>query len=77
VYYPLVLHPRHKLSYFKAAKWESEWIQAAEAIVHSEYERSYKACGDNDASGDDDATPAVAEPVQKKVHMHLLHVLIL
>ena len=35
VYYPLVLHPWHKLSYFKTAKWESEWIQVAKAIIRS------------------------------------------
>ena len=76
VYYPLVLHPWHKLSYFKTAKWESEWIQAAKAIVHSEYERLYKPCEYNDASGDDasgddDLTPTVAKSAQKKVHTYL------
>ena len=71
VYYPLVLHPWHKLSYFKTAKWESEWIQVAKAIVRSEYECSYKPCEYNDASGDDDLTPTVAKSAQKKVHMYL------
>lgn len=37
----LVLHPRHKLHYFKQAKWEPEWIETAEAIVRAEFERSY------------------------------------
>ena len=76
VYYPLVLHPWHKLSYFKTAKWESEWIQVAKAIVRSEYECSYKPCEYNDASrddasGDDDLTPTVAKSAQKKVHTYL------
>ena len=36
-----MLHPRHKLNYFKIAGWEQEWIDAAEAIVRLEYARSY------------------------------------
>lgn len=36
-----VLHPRHKLSYFKAARWEDDWIQTAESLVRDEFERSY------------------------------------
>jgi hypothetical protein len=36
-----VLHPRHKLSYFKTAGWEDEWIKTAEALVRDEFERSY------------------------------------
>ena len=71
VYYPLVLHPWHKLSHFKPAKWESEWIQAAKAIVCSEYKCSYKPCEYDDASGDDYLTPTIANSVQKKVHMYL------
>lgn len=37
----VVLHPRHKLAYFKKAGWDAEWIDAAELIVREEYERSY------------------------------------
>jgi hypothetical protein len=29
----VVLHPRHKLSYFKSADWEDDWINTAEALV--------------------------------------------
>ena len=38
-----VLHPRHKLAYFKSACWEDTWIDAAERIVRAEFNRSY-AC---------------------------------
>lgn len=38
-----VLHPSHKLSYFKTAEWDDEWIAAAEEIVHAEFERAYEA----------------------------------
>ena len=41
MYYLLVLHPRHKLQYFKNAGWEEEWIEAAEEIVHDEFDRTY------------------------------------
>jgi len=37
-----VLHPHHKLEYFKAQKWENEWIQMARDIVRKEFDRSYK-----------------------------------
>ena len=36
-----MLHPRHKLSYFKTAGWEDEWIKTVEALVRDEFERSY------------------------------------
>jgi hypothetical protein len=36
-----VLHPRHKLAYFKSAKWEPERIESTEKIVREVYERSY------------------------------------
>jgi len=36
-----VLHPQHKLSYFKQAGWPTEWIHTAEGIVHVEFKCSY------------------------------------
>lgn len=36
-----VLHPRHKLQYFKDAQWEQEWIDVAKRIVREEFDRSY------------------------------------
>lgn len=38
---PLVLHPRHKLHYFKSAGWEDEWIETARSIVREEFDRTY------------------------------------
>ena len=40
----LVLHPHHKLNYFKKAKWDNEWIDMARQIVWDEFECSYKDC---------------------------------
>ena len=37
----LVLHPRHKLHYFKTAGWEEEWIDTAHNIVREEFDRTY------------------------------------
>ncbi|KAF5359917.1 hypothetical protein D9758_013966 [Tetrapyrgos nigripes] len=38
----IVLHPRHKLSYFEENGWEKEWIDAARDICREEYNRKYK-----------------------------------
>ena len=37
----LVLHPRHKMKYFKSAGWEEDWIQTARKIIRSEFDRTY------------------------------------
>ncbi|KAF8257404.1 hypothetical protein EI94DRAFT_1495747, partial [Lactarius quietus] len=36
-----VLHPHHKLEYFRKQKWEVPWIQDACKIVHCKFDRSY------------------------------------
>ena len=36
-----MLHPRHKLTYFKAVGREDEWIDAVEQIVRDEFEQKY------------------------------------
>jgi len=38
-----VLHPRHKLNYFRNAGWDDVWIQTARQIVRDKYQQSYKA----------------------------------
>ena len=40
-YLLLVLHPHHKLQYFKNAGWQDEWIKRAEEIVHTVFDLSY------------------------------------
>jgi len=44
----LVLHPSHKLAYFKTASWDDEWIDAAEEIVRAEFERAYKVINEQE-----------------------------
>jgi hypothetical protein len=36
-----VLHPRHKLEYFKTQNWEADWIATAQELVREEYNRTY------------------------------------
>ena len=37
----VVLHPCHKLTYFKNAHWEEEWTDMASEIVRAEYNHNY------------------------------------
>lgn len=52
---PIVLHPGHKLEYFRDNDWDEEWIDAAKEITRKEYERKYaghvKPDGPRTASG--------------------------
>lgn len=58
----LVLHPRHKLEYFKKRKWEGAWIQAARGIVQEEFSRSYQLIEgqDDDDDVEDDGNEVVS-----------------
>lgn len=61
----LVLHPRHKLEYFKTAAWEDDWIETAEGLVRDEFERSYSARHVSDEEGDGmDVDDVTAAPVR-------------
>lgn len=58
----MVLHPAHKLQYFKNAEWENDWIGTAEELVREEFNNNYTTTqGDNAAStaGDAPASPKV------------------
>ena len=39
----IVLHPHHKLTYFKNMDWEANWISTAERLVQSKFKTSYMA----------------------------------
>ena len=64
-----MLHPCHKLAYFKAANWPDEWINIAKDLVTAEFECTYLT---HDETGDaTDDEEAVVEPeVIKKVCIH-------
>ena len=50
----LVLHPSHKLEYFRLAGWDAKWVQTVEEIVRDEFECAYiEVEADN---SDDDGT---------------------
>jgi hypothetical protein len=38
---PAVLHPRHKLHYFKTAGWKEDWINTSRDIVRAEFDQTY------------------------------------
>jgi hypothetical protein len=42
-YHHLVLHPRHKLQYFKNTGWSDRWIETARDMVRERFENSYKS----------------------------------
>ena len=37
----LVLHPRHKLEYFRTAGWDQSWIDTAKNLVYEQFESRY------------------------------------
>jgi len=37
----VVLHPSHKLEYFKSAGWDDEWREMAVKIIRTEFEQTY------------------------------------
>ncbi|KAJ3499225.1 hypothetical protein NLJ89_g10123 [Agrocybe chaxingu] len=49
----MILHPQHKLSYFKKVGWPQDWIDTAEQLLTDEYERSYRVEEVSDNSDDD------------------------
>ena len=55
-----VLHPRHKLQYFKNAGWEDNWIKTACIIDHDEFDQTY-AFMDVDSEADADLMNKVRE----------------
>lgn len=50
----LVLHPRHKLEYFKQAVWEDDWIEIAENLVRDEFQRSYSSIATSRSDDEED-----------------------
>jgi hypothetical protein len=59
-----VLHPRHKLSYFKSAGWDHEWIETAQQLVRDEFDLNYAGM---DSGNDSEIDVAVETPKARKV----------
>jgi hypothetical protein len=49
-----VLHPTHKLEYFRKAKWQKEWVDNAKKIVRREFKNAYAALPSRSDDSDDD-----------------------
>jgi hypothetical protein len=64
------LHSQHKLTYFKEAGWEQEWINTAEKIVRMEFHQLYAYCGDDI---EDDETPVGGTPAADEVSCEPFH----
>ncbi|KAG5634503.1 hypothetical protein H0H81_001717 [Sphagnurus paluster] len=62
----MVLHPRHKLAYFKAACWEKRWIDTAQKLVCDEFEHSYVSWSQSEGSDKSDSNVVIPEPPKAK-----------
>jgi len=51
----IVLHPCHKLEYFRRNNWDEELVEAVHNIVQDEFDRTYWLL---DVEGDDGTTQA-------------------
>lgn len=67
----VVLHPRHKLHYFKTAGWKKSWIETAHAIVREEFDRTYAFM---DIEGD--VNPKKVWKLEPTVLFYLIHCLL-
>ncbi|KAG0692110.1 hypothetical protein DFH29DRAFT_818224 [Suillus ampliporus] len=67
----MVLHPHHKLNYFKTAGWEPEWIQTASDLVHHEFDFAYADMPTS--SADKESVYGEHESQVQKVHLILFN----
>ena len=63
-----MLHPRHKLNYFKNAGWEEEWVTMAEHLIWNEFLRVYAGAGSGLRAEDHDNDNG-EELTKKQVHL--------
>ena len=74
-----VLHPCHKLAYFKSASWSSEWIKTAKELVTNAYNNSYATCAAVKTAAstevDDDLEHVVDKPMVSKTSLTTFHAL--
>ena len=58
-----MLHPSYKTAYFKRLKWPTEWIDAADEVVHSEWYTRYAHIVIDPAEVVEEATATAAHQV--------------
>lgn len=56
-----MLHPRHKLQYFKDAGWPADWIATAKQLVTDVYENSYQTYSLPSVANAEDNTETIPE----------------
>ena len=62
---PIVLHPRHKMQYFKAAGWEEDWSRNAETLVRQVCEDSYATRSVDGSDTEDDGEAGTGDKVRR------------
>ena len=67
-YHTIVLHPYHKLSYFKTAGWEQDWIDTTKDLLWKEYEQPYKEVLIVNGSGSEYGKDPEVFQLASKVH---------
>lgn len=67
-----VLHPRHKLAYFKNAGWDQTWIDTAKNLVCDQFESRYASHTDTAMENDSSKDTAEAQKESPKVR-HILY----
>ncbi|KAG1827661.1 hypothetical protein EV424DRAFT_1537239 [Suillus variegatus] len=70
----MVLHPRHKLAYFKTARWEDDWINTAETLVRDKFQCSYCAL---DVEGEDIEMESAEEHMSTNIFDSLLALVVM
>lgn len=60
----VVLHPRHKLEYFKTAAWEDDWMEIAESLVRNEFECLYSSLQVSDEENEEGDVEEVTSSVR-------------
>ena len=45
-----MLHPKYKLSYFRAKKWPEEWVKAAKTVLREQWLTNYNANNSSEPS---------------------------
>ena len=68
----IVLHPRHKLAYFKNARWEDDWVTTAEKLVRDQFALYSDSDATNVSQDNHSAMETSESPSEESHKVHLL-----
>ncbi|KAF8416999.1 hypothetical protein L210DRAFT_3428716, partial [Boletus edulis BED1] len=71
----MILHPRHKLEYFKDANWADDWVDTAERLVWQQFENLYASNTTDFKAPNSDIEVLEDQPVHIKCRANILPVL--